>query len=79
MDYGNPAEAMGLKYIQYEIGVAKSTLQDRCHRHDLLPQASHAARSSRVLSGVRGLRSRHNGEGDSHGEDSHPHMRAPYD
>ncbi|XP_066314002.1 alpha-1,3-arabinosyltransferase XAT3-like [Miscanthus floridulus] len=28
-DYGDPAEAMGLKYIQYEIGVAESTLKDK--------------------------------------------------
>ena len=33
MDYGNPTEAMGLKYIQYEI-----TLQDRCRCHGLLPK-----------------------------------------
>ncbi|EES00420.1 uncharacterized protein LOC8070437 [Sorghum bicolor] len=28
-DYGDPAEAMGLKYIQYEIGVDESTLKDK--------------------------------------------------
>ncbi|KAF0899030.1 hypothetical protein E2562_012719 [Oryza meyeriana var. granulata] len=29
MDYGEPAEAMGLKYIQYEIAVAESSLKDK--------------------------------------------------
>uniref|UniRef100_A0A0E0JDD6 Glycosyltransferase 61 catalytic domain-containing protein n=1 Tax=Oryza punctata TaxID=4537 RepID=A0A0E0JDD6_ORYPU len=29
MDYGEPAAAMGLKYIQYEIAVAESSLKDK--------------------------------------------------
>uniref|UniRef100_A0A0D9UW50 Glycosyltransferase 61 catalytic domain-containing protein n=1 Tax=Leersia perrieri TaxID=77586 RepID=A0A0D9UW50_9ORYZ len=29
MDYGEPAEAMGLKYIQYEIAVGESSLKDK--------------------------------------------------
>lgn len=29
MDYGEPAEAMGLRYIQYEIGVGESSLKDK--------------------------------------------------
>ncbi|KAL5228658.1 hypothetical protein ABZP36_016923 [Zizania latifolia] len=29
MDYGEPAEAMGLKYIQYEIAVSESSLKDK--------------------------------------------------
>ncbi|KAF8724639.1 hypothetical protein HU200_020910 [Digitaria exilis] len=28
-DYGDPAEAMGLKYVQYEVGVGESTLKDK--------------------------------------------------
>ncbi|EMS52692.1 hypothetical protein TRIUR3_09976 [Triticum urartu] len=28
MDYGDPAEAMGLRYVQYEIGVEESSLKD---------------------------------------------------
>jgi protein O-mannose beta-1,4-N-acetylglucosaminyltransferase len=28
-DYGDPAEAMGLRYIQYEVGVGESTLKDK--------------------------------------------------
>ncbi|KAK3163713.1 hypothetical protein QOZ80_1AG0007330 [Eleusine coracana subsp. coracana] len=31
-DYGDPAEAMGLKYIQYEVGVEESTLKDKYPR-----------------------------------------------
>ncbi|KAL5222515.1 hypothetical protein ABZP36_027228 [Zizania latifolia] len=29
MDYGEPAEAMGLKYIQYDIAVSESSLKDK--------------------------------------------------
>lgn len=32
MDYGDPAEAMGLRYIQYEIGVEESSLKDKYPR-----------------------------------------------
>lgn len=32
MDYGDPAEAMGLRYVQYEIGVEESSLKDRYPR-----------------------------------------------
>lgn len=32
MDYGDPAEAMGLKYVQYEIGVEESSLKDKYPR-----------------------------------------------
>ncbi|CAO2193363.1 unnamed protein product [Urochloa humidicola] len=28
-DYGDPAEAMGLRYVQYEVGVGESTLKDK--------------------------------------------------
>ncbi|CAL4957787.1 unnamed protein product [Urochloa decumbens] len=28
-DYGDPAEAMGLRYVQYEVGVDESTLKDK--------------------------------------------------
>ncbi|CAO2204905.1 unnamed protein product [Urochloa humidicola] len=28
-DYGDPAEAMGLRYVQYEVGVEESTLKDK--------------------------------------------------
>ncbi|KAJ1282888.1 hypothetical protein BS78_03G085900 [Paspalum vaginatum] len=31
-DYGDPAEAMGLRYIQYEIAVGESTLKDKFPR-----------------------------------------------
>nr|BAK07388.1 predicted protein [Hordeum vulgare subsp. vulgare] len=32
MDYGDPAEAMGLRYVQYEIGVDESSLKDKYPR-----------------------------------------------
>ncbi|KAM0883892.1 hypothetical protein ACQ4PT_031353 [Festuca glaucescens] len=32
MDYGDPAEAMGLRYIQYEIGVEESSLKNKYPR-----------------------------------------------
>ncbi|KAF7034365.1 hypothetical protein CFC21_045388 [Triticum aestivum] len=32
MDYGDPAEAMGLRYVQYEIGVEESSLKDKYPR-----------------------------------------------
>jgi hypothetical protein len=31
-DYGDPAEAMGLRYVQYEVGVEESTLKDKFPR-----------------------------------------------
>ncbi|TVU22197.1 hypothetical protein EJB05_31879 [Eragrostis curvula] len=43
-DYGDPAEAMGLKYIQYEITVNESTLKDKYPRdHQIFtnPTAMH--------------------------------------
>ncbi|RLN23179.1 uncharacterized protein C2845_PM07G02250 [Panicum miliaceum] len=32
MDFGDPVDAMGLRYIQYEIGVHDSTLKDKYPR-----------------------------------------------
>uniref|UniRef100_A0ACD5VJR1 Uncharacterized protein n=1 Tax=Avena sativa TaxID=4498 RepID=A0ACD5VJR1_AVESA len=32
MDYGDPAEAMGLRYVQYEIGVDESSLKEKYPR-----------------------------------------------
>nr|AAP49177.1 HGA6 [Hordeum vulgare subsp. vulgare] len=32
MDYGDPAEALGLRYVQYEIGVDESSLKDKYPR-----------------------------------------------
>jgi len=32
MDYGDPAEAMGLRYVQYEIGVEESSLKEKYPR-----------------------------------------------
>jgi hypothetical protein len=43
-DYGDPAEAMGLKYVQYEIGVEESTLKDKYPRDHMIftnPTALH--------------------------------------
>nr|CAB3476534.1 unnamed protein product [Digitaria exilis] len=44
LDFGDPAEAMGLRYIQYEIGVHESTLKDKYPRgHEIFtnPTALH--------------------------------------
>ncbi|XP_062191778.1 alpha-1,3-arabinosyltransferase XAT3-like [Phragmites australis] len=44
MDFGEPAEAMGLRYIQYEIAVRESTLKDKYPRdHEIFinPTALH--------------------------------------
>ncbi|CAM0878931.1 unnamed protein product [Alopecurus aequalis] len=44
MDYGDPAEAMGLRYVQYEIGVEESSLKDKYPRdHQIFtnPTAMH--------------------------------------
>ncbi|CAO2160810.1 unnamed protein product [Urochloa humidicola] len=44
MDFGDPAEAMGLRYIQYEIAVHESTLKDKYPRdHEIFtnPTALH--------------------------------------
>ncbi|KAM0848179.1 hypothetical protein ACQ4PT_054516 [Festuca glaucescens] len=44
MDYGDPAEAMGLRYVQYEIGVEESSLKDKYPRdHEIFtnPTAMH--------------------------------------
>jgi hypothetical protein len=44
MDFGDPAEAMGLRYIQYEIAVHESTLRDKYPRdHEIFtnPTALH--------------------------------------
>ncbi|XP_062202988.1 alpha-1,3-arabinosyltransferase XAT3-like [Phragmites australis] len=43
-DYGEPAEAMGLRYIQYEVAVGESTLKDKYPRdHEIFtnPTALH--------------------------------------
>ncbi|WVZ72002.1 hypothetical protein U9M48_020528 [Paspalum notatum var. saurae] len=43
-DYGDPAEAMGLRYIQYEIAVGESTLKDKFPRDHMIftnPTALH--------------------------------------
>ncbi|CAO2193365.1 unnamed protein product [Urochloa humidicola] len=44
MDFGDPAEAMGLRYIQYEVAVHESTLKDKYPRdHEIFtnPTALH--------------------------------------
>ncbi|KAJ1282884.1 hypothetical protein BS78_03G085800 [Paspalum vaginatum] len=44
MDFGDPAEAMGLRYIQYEVAVHESTLRDKYPRdHEIFtnPTALH--------------------------------------